>query len=48
MKGIFWGDCTRIFKNNRKNNRIGTNTIEEDQNTDMERQMLLTALPPDF
>ena len=29
MKGIFWGDCTRIFKNNGKDNRIEKYTIAE-------------------
>ena len=48
MKGIFWGDCTRIFKNNGIDKRIEKQTIEEDQSTDMEVKILLTSLPPGF
>ena len=48
MKGIFWGDCTRIFKNNGKDNRIEKYTIEEYPRTNIEVKMLFTALPPGF
>lgn len=48
MKGIFWGDCTRIFKNNGKDNRIEKYTIEECQSRDIEVEMLVDGLTPWF
>ena len=48
MKGIFWGDCTHIFKNNGKDNRIDKLTIEECQSKDSEVEMVVKSLTPWF